>query len=87
MKEFTYTESRQKFKKVLCIATEDHEAVRITRRNGENAILVAEEDYDSLLETAYLLRSPQNAKRLLEARKRSADESVDYESVIRDSGI
>ena len=87
MKEYTYTESRQKLKKVLRMVTEDHELVRITQRNGENAILVAEEDYNSLLETAYLLRSPRNAKRLIEAHNRSIDESLDYESVIRDLAL
>ena len=42
----------------------NHIPVLIKRQKG-NVVLVAQEDYDSLLETAYLLKSPANAERLL----------------------
>jgi antitoxin YefM len=42
----------------------NHTPVLIERQNG-NVVLVAQEDYDSLLETTYLLKSPANAERLL----------------------
>ncbi|MDR2620302.1 MAG: type II toxin-antitoxin system prevent-host-death family antitoxin [Propionibacteriaceae bacterium] len=45
---------------------DDRDAVRISSEHG-NAVLLAEADYDSLLETAYLFRTPANARRLLEA--------------------
>jgi antitoxin YefM len=45
----------------VCI---NHTPVLIERQNG-NIVLVAQEDYDSLLETTYLLKSPTNAERLL----------------------
>lgn len=47
--------------------TENREVVIIRCRNGENAALIAASEPTSLLETAYLLRSPANAKRLLTA--------------------
>lgn len=87
MKEYSYTEARQNLKKVLNEATESHEKVRITNRRGRNAILVDEEDYNSLLETAYLLRSPRNAERLLKAKKRSLEEALSYEDVIEALGL
>ncbi len=45
----------------------DHEPVVITRSGQEPVVLVSLEDYDSMNETKYLLRSPNNAKRLLGA--------------------
>ncbi|MFI5986473.1 type II toxin-antitoxin system Phd/YefM family antitoxin [Streptomyces sp. NPDC051555] len=44
----------------------DHTPVRITSKSGD-AVLMAADDYDSWQETVYLLRSPENAKRLMEA--------------------
>ena len=84
MKRYTYTQIRQNLKRVLLEVTENHEQVRIVSRNGKNAILIDEDDYNSLLETAYLLRNPQNAKRLLEAKKRSLEESVSFQEVLRE---
>lgn len=44
---------------------EDHAPILITRQNGEACVLMSLEEYNSLEETAYLLRSPANAKRLM----------------------
>ncbi|MFG2984803.1 type II toxin-antitoxin system Phd/YefM family antitoxin [Streptomyces sp. NPDC048258] len=44
----------------------DHAPVRITSRSGD-AVLMSADDYDSWQETVYLLRSPANAQRLMEA--------------------
>ena len=46
---------------------EDHAAVVITRRRDQAVVMMSLEDYESLEETAYLLRSPRNAQRLREA--------------------
>lgn len=46
--------------------TENREAIEITSKRG-SAVLMSLAEYDSLQETAYLLRSPANAKRLLES--------------------
>ena len=46
---------------------EDHDPVIITRRNNEAVVMLSLEDYEALNETAYLLRNPRNAKRLLES--------------------
>ena len=45
--------------------TEDRAPVLITRQNGESCVLMSLEEYNSLEETAYLMRSPANAKRLM----------------------
>lgn len=45
----------------------DHTPVIITRRRGQSIVMLSLEDYESLEETAHLIRSPANVKRLLEA--------------------
>jgi antitoxin YefM len=67
----TYSEARQHLAELMEQVAADRKPVVITRRNGENAVLMSESDYNSLLETAYLLRSPVNARRLLTALERS----------------
>lgn len=45
----------------------DHEALIITRNREQSVVMLSLEDYKALEETAYLLRTPANAKRLLKA--------------------
>ena len=44
----------------------DRASVQIVSQNG-NAVLISSEEYAALQETAHLLRSPANARRLLES--------------------
>jgi antitoxin YefM len=67
MTEITYTQARANLAKLLDDVTENREIVIIRRRQGEDAALIAASELSSLLETAYLLRSPANATRLLTA--------------------
>ncbi|WP_433598434.1 type II toxin-antitoxin system Phd/YefM family antitoxin [Nocardia sp. CA-135953] len=60
----TYTEARAKLAEVLDTATEDMEEVVITRAGHAPAVVIALSEYESLRETAYLLGSPANARRL-----------------------
>lgn len=63
----TYTQARANLSKLLDEVTLNKEVVIINRRNSENVALVSESELSGLLETAHLLRSPKNAKRLLHA--------------------
>ncbi len=65
MRIMTYTESRAKYADTLDSVTNDREEVVVTRAGREPVVIVSLEDYESLKETAYLLRSPENARRLL----------------------
>ena len=65
MKTMTYSESRRRYAEVLDSVIDDREEVVITRAGHEPAVIVSLDDYESLKETAYLLRSPANARRLL----------------------
>lgn len=70
MKTMTYSESRARYAEVLDAVVNDHEEVVITRAGHEPVVIVSLDDYQSLKETAYLLRSPENARRLLTSIER-----------------
>src|ERR1700728_616291 len=65
VKTLTYSESRAHYAETLNAVIDDREEVVITRAGHEPVVMVALSDYESLKETAYLLRSPENARRLL----------------------
>lgn len=46
---------------------DDHAPIIVTRKNNEAVILMSLEDYEALTETAYLMQSPKNAKRLIDS--------------------
>ena len=60
------SEARQRLFPLLEQVNTDHEPVQITSKAGD-AVLMSAADYDSWQETVYLLRSPENARRLMEA--------------------
>ncbi len=70
MKTMSYTESRARYAEVLDGVTSDREEVVITRAGHDPVVIVSLEDYESLKETAYLMRSPANARRLLDSMER-----------------
>ncbi len=70
MKTLSYTESRARYAEVLDSVVNDREEVVITRAGHEPVVIVSLADFESLRETAYLMRSPANARRLLDAMER-----------------
>lgn len=60
-----YSESRAHYAETLEADVDDREEVVITRAGHEPVVIVALSEYESLKESAYLLRSPENARRLL----------------------
>ncbi|BDZ43006.1 antitoxin YefM [Paraoerskovia sediminicola] len=62
----TASEARKTLFPLIEQVNDDHTAVEITSKRG-NAILVSVEEFEALTETAYLFRSPANARRLLDA--------------------
>lgn len=70
MKTMSYTESRARYAEVLDSVVNDREEVVITRAGHEPVVLMSLADFESLRETAYLMRSPANARRLLDAMER-----------------
>lgn len=87
MKEYSYTDTRQRLKTVIAEATTNHQIIWITNRNDRNVILIDEDYYYSLLETDFLLRSPRNAEHLLASKKRSSSAGLDFEEAISQLGL
>ena len=67
MKAISYTEARANLAKTMDAVEDDCEPVIITRGRGKSCVLMSLEQYESMDETAYLLSSPVNARRLMEA--------------------
>ncbi len=65
MKTMSYSDSQAHFAEMLDTVTNDREEVIITRAGHEPVVVVSLDEYESLKETAYLLESPANARRLL----------------------
>ena len=65
MNAITYTAARENLASTMDQVCLDRDPVIITRKREQAVVMISLEDYESLQETAYLLRSPANAKRLL----------------------
>jgi antitoxin YefM len=65
MKAITYTQARSQLAKTMEKVCDDHTPVIITRKSERSVVMISLEDFEALEETAYLLRSPENARRLL----------------------
>ena len=68
----TYTHARARLASLLDEVTKNREVVIIRRRGSEDVAMITAEELASVLETAHLLRSPKNAKRLLKALDRAS---------------
>lgn len=67
MNTVTYSHVRNNLGKTMDQVCDDHTPVIVTRKNQQSVVMLSLEDYESLVETAYLLRSPKNAARLTRA--------------------
>ncbi len=67
MEAITYSSARQNMAKTMDSVCDDHAPIIITRKNKRSVVMLSLEEYNSLFETAYLLRSPNNAVRIFEA--------------------
>lgn len=69
MNAITYTEARETLATMIRRVCQDHDPIIITRKREDSVVMIALDDYESLTETAYLLRSPRNTRRLLDSIK------------------
>lgn len=67
MDAISYTNVRANLASAMDRVCQDHEAMIITRNGEQSVVMLSLEDYKALEETAYLLRTPTNARRLLSA--------------------
>jgi len=67
MEAISYTTARATLSRTMEKVCDDHVPVIITRKSEAPVVMMSLEDYDAMQETTYLLRSPENARRLLES--------------------
>ncbi len=67
MDAITYSAARANLASTMDRVCNDHEALIITRNGAQSVVMLSLEDFKALEETAYLLRNPANAKRLVSA--------------------
>ena len=67
MKSISYTAVRSSLAKTMEHVCEDHAPLAITRKGEGAVVMMSMEDYQALEETAYLLRSPKNTRRLIDS--------------------
>lgn len=65
MTAVSFEKARKNLKQVLDQVHENSETITIVRKNGRNAVIMSEQEYNQLMETIYVLQSPKNAERLL----------------------
>lgn len=75
------TDARNGFFKLLERVAENNEVFIVNRRDGENVALISESDLKSLVETVYLLRSPANGRRLLDAIEESRSGKIEPQTI------
>lgn len=82
MQTLSVTDTRANLKAVLDKVVADKAPIAITRQKGESVVMVSQSEWDSIEETLYLLQSPKNAERLLEAiRGLEAGEGEEHELI------
>ena len=79
--ETTYSKARQSFRALWDEVISTREPIFVTRRGAENIALISADELSSIMETVHLLRSPENAKRLLTALNRAYENSVQPSSI------
>jgi len=67
MNAITYSHARENLARTITSVCENHDPVIITKKGTDAVVMISLEDYESMAETTYLLRSPKNARRLLES--------------------
>lgn len=67
MHVITYTAARENLARTMERVVSDRDPVVITKKNDLSVVMMSLEEYEALEETAHLLRSPKNARRLLES--------------------
>lgn len=70
MDAIPYTTLRAKLAAQMDRVCEDHAPIIVTRKASASVVMISLDDYEALEETSYLLRSPRNARRLLESMAR-----------------
>lgn len=86
MTAITASEARKRLFPLIEQVNEDHVSVEIVSKKG-NAVLVSKDDYDAMVETAYLLASPANARRLLDSMEQARKGQYRERELLDEGGL
>ena len=78
----SYTDLRANLRGYMDAVCDNHAPLWITRKKSRSVVLIAEDDYESLMETVHLLRSPANTKRLLESIQQAVSGDLAEQALI-----
>lgn len=84
MDAITYTQARKNFTQTMNQVCKDHAPLIITRQSEDPVVMISLEDYNAIEETLYLLRSPRNAQRLLDALQEAETKDFIKNDLIED---
>jgi antitoxin YefM len=85
MNALTYSYTRQHFAEVMRQVNDDCMPVVVTSQRGKPVVIISLDDYHALEETAYLLRNPKGAKRLMSAIEELRGGGGEIQNLIHDS--
>ncbi len=85
MESITYSHTRRHLAEIMNKVAEDRAPVLITRQAGSPVVMMSLQDFNALEETAYLMRSPKNAKRLMESIKQLAAQGGQRRELLHDA--
>jgi antitoxin YefM len=84
MNALTYSYTRQHFAEVMRRVNEDRMPVVVTSQRGKPVVIISLDDYHAMEETAYLLRNPAGAKRLMQAVEELRNSGGLYKDLVDD---
>jgi antitoxin YefM len=67
MSHVSYSDLRAKLAKYMDAVCDSRAPLHVTRQNARSVVMISQDEYDGLMETVHLLRSPANAARLFES--------------------
>lgn len=84
MDALPYSIARKNLVKTMERVCDEHEPIIITRKNARSVVMLSIEDYNSIQETAYLLRSPANSENLRDSIKQYEQGKYQYRDIIEE---
>ena len=82
MDTMSYSAFRNQLASALDKVNDDHKPILITRQSGKPAVIMSLEDFQAYEETAYLMASPENAKRLNESIAQAESGAIKQQRLI-----
>jgi len=83
MTHVSYTELRSKLAEYMDQVCDNRDTLLVTRQGARSVVMLAEDDYEGLMETVHLLRSPANAARLLQSIQQAQSGRFEQHELIK----